>query len=180
MAPDRIWTHTHRWRPTESGQEMDMLTIDLLRSMIHNLVIGQWGTCSHRAGTVTLAQRANIAERTSPLTCGSFSSILFVSLPFVVGSKHHKTFSNVLLYILFHINVTVCVFADHFYICRHFCWTAFSFNSIIFSLKICVENIMALQNQIVWLGHIDFNWKRKISDNIQNIIHWTYNVVLRC
>lgn len=59
-------THTHRWRPTESGQEMDMLTIDLLRSMIHNLVIGQWGTCSHRAGTVTLAQRANIAERTSP------------------------------------------------------------------------------------------------------------------
>lgn len=115
-----------------------MLTIDLLRSMIHNLVIGQWGTCFHRAGTVALAHRANIAERTSPLTCGSFSSILFVSLPFVVGSKHHNTFSNVLLYILLHINVTVCVFADHFYICRHFCWTAFSFNSIILSLKICV------------------------------------------
>lgn len=39
--------------------------------------------------------------------------------------------------------------------------------------------IMALQNQKVWWRHIDINWKRKISENIQNIIHWTYNV-LRC
>lgn len=43
--------HTHRWRPTESGWEMDVLTIDLLRSMIHNLVIWHWGSYSHWAGT---------------------------------------------------------------------------------------------------------------------------------
>lgn len=97
-----------------------MLTIDLLRSMIHNLVIGQWGTCPHRAGTVALARRANIATRTRQ---GSFSSILFVAVPFVVGSKQHKTFSDIVLLFLFHIDVTVCVFADHFYIWRHFCWT---------------------------------------------------------
>lgn len=42
---------THRWRPTESGWEMDVPTIDLLRSMIHNLVIWHWGSCTHWAGT---------------------------------------------------------------------------------------------------------------------------------
>lgn len=113
-----------------------MLTIDLLRSMIHNLVIGQWGTCSHRAGTVALAHRANIAERTSRLTCGSFSSILFVSLPFVVGSKHHKTFSK---------RSSVISFSHQCYclcICRSllYPWTLF------LSLKICVKNIMAQEN----------------------------------
>lgn len=45
--------HTHRWRPTESGREMDVLTIDLLRSMIHNLVIWHWESCTHWAGTLT-------------------------------------------------------------------------------------------------------------------------------
>lgn len=36
-------THIHRWQPTKCGQEMDTLTIDLLRSMIFNLVIWQRG-----------------------------------------------------------------------------------------------------------------------------------------
>lgn len=44
--------HLHRWRPTDSGQEMDVLTIDLLRSMTHNLVIWHWGCCTHWAGTL--------------------------------------------------------------------------------------------------------------------------------
>lgn len=44
--------HTHRWRPTESGREMDVLAIDLLRSMLHNLVIWHWESCTHWAGTV--------------------------------------------------------------------------------------------------------------------------------
>lgn len=44
-------THIHRWQPAECGQEMSTLTIDLLRSMISNLVIWQRGSCTHRAGT---------------------------------------------------------------------------------------------------------------------------------
>lgn len=42
---------THRWQPTECGQEMEALTIDLLRSMIPNLAIWPQGSCTHRAGT---------------------------------------------------------------------------------------------------------------------------------
>ena len=45
---------THRWRPTESWREMDVLSIDLLRSMICNLVIWHWGSCTDWADTLAL------------------------------------------------------------------------------------------------------------------------------
>lgn len=57
-----------------------MLTIDLLRSMIHNLVTGQRGSCSHRAGTVALAHGANIAEHKSH---GTFRGIYYYFYPFI-------------------------------------------------------------------------------------------------
>lgn len=81
-----------------------MLTIDLLRSMIHNLVTGQWGTCSHSVGTVALAHGANIADRTSP---GSFRRIL---------SCWFKTAQIIcLLLSLPHLSLTF------FYICQYTC-----------------------------------------------------------
>lgn len=44
-------THTDG-NPLSVDGGMDMLTIDLLRSMIHNLVIWHWGNGTHWAGTL--------------------------------------------------------------------------------------------------------------------------------
>lgn len=67
-------------------------------------------------------------------------------------TKHFQTFcytfffTSMLLFVYLPITfISVDTFAGlHFLLIQLF-----------FSLKICVENIMALQNQIVWLGHID-------------------------
>lgn len=111
-----------------------MLTIDLLRSMIHNLVMGQWGTCSHSVGTVALAHRANITAEVREVPGG------FCQCPFVVASKQHKSFPNVLPLSLFHFSLTLCVYLRVFQNLPILLIKKKIF-LVMFSVKICVKNM---------------------------------------
>lgn len=113
------YAHTHRWLHAESGQEMDVLTIDLLRSMIHNLVIGQWGSCSHRAGTLAWHM-----GQTSPHPCGvhklgKFQTKLFFPILFLgvqslrIHDKCHKH-CQTFFCCSFIISVIIYIFAFYF------------------------------------------------------------------
>lgn len=96
-----------------------MLTIDLLRSMIHNLVIGQWGSCSHRAGTL-----AWHTGQTSPHPCGvhklgKFQTKLFFPILFLgvqslrIHDKCHKH-CQTFFCCSFIISVIIYIFACYF------------------------------------------------------------------